>query len=137
MPPAQTCGFEILVASLRLENDLHDRSTVETHAFDSDPRWKAFTASLIKYGYFRNELPGSRRYRELEQRAKDAYLVDVVADRPDSDDDGCAPSADNGPQAPPPPPTLPSPPSRRRPRRRKAGRQLFLDGGYSRRLGGH
>ncbi|TPX55096.1 hypothetical protein PhCBS80983_g05595 [Powellomyces hirtus] len=70
------CGFEMLFADQHLQN-LSEQSqgyTVESYNCKVDPGWQAFQVRLNKLNYFRNELPGSKLYKELERNAQTQYL---------------------------------------------------------------
>ncbi|KAJ3091769.1 hypothetical protein HK102_013475 [Quaeritorhiza haematococci] len=71
------CGFEMLMNDQHLR-DLSSNATaektVETYHFEADRNWKSFVERLRTLGYFRNELEGSKLYKDLERRAKEEYL---------------------------------------------------------------
>ncbi|XP_067876574.1 protein ecdysoneless homolog [Heterodontus francisci] len=71
-------GFEILCA--KCSQPLPSSKTVSSSS--SDPLWEGFIKSLKKNNYFREELEGSARYRELLQMAE-VYFQRSVA-RPKS-----------------------------------------------------
>ncbi|CAJ0869100.1 6251_t:CDS:10 [Entrophospora sp. SA101] len=79
------CGFEILFRNKNLF--LKDKGlNVEKYSFNSDPEWIFFHDKLSKYGYFHNELPGSKLYTQLENVAKEQFLKNKVEIN-DLDDD--------------------------------------------------
>uniref|UniRef100_S4RHE1 Ecdysoneless homolog (Drosophila) n=1 Tax=Petromyzon marinus TaxID=7757 RepID=S4RHE1_PETMA len=59
-------GFEILCSRCALPPG----DTGSERPVSSDPRWQTFRQSLVDGGYFKGELQGSRRYRELLQAAE-------------------------------------------------------------------
>ncbi|KAI8592347.1 SGT1 protein-domain-containing protein [Geranomyces variabilis] len=70
------CGFEMLMADEHLRNlsSQHQGHTVESYNFKADPEWRVFCDRLEKLTYFRDETPGSRLYKELEEVAHAQYL---------------------------------------------------------------
>ncbi|CAJ0843881.1 15353_t:CDS:10, partial [Entrophospora sp. SA101] len=77
------CGFEILFRNKNLF--LKDKG-LNKYSFNSDPEWIFFHDKLSKYGYFHNELPGSKLYTQLENVAKEQFLKNKVEIN-DLDDD--------------------------------------------------
>ncbi|CAJ0850227.1 8897_t:CDS:10 [Entrophospora sp. SA101] len=69
------CGFEILFRNKNLF--LKDKG-LNKYSFNSDPEWIFFHDKLSKYGYFHNELPGSKLYTQLENVAKEQFLKNKV-----------------------------------------------------------
>nr|CAG8483637.1 5465_t:CDS:10 [Entrophospora candida] len=77
------CGFEILC---RNKNLFSKDKGLNKYSFNSDPEWIFFHDKLSKYGYFHNELPGSKLYTQLENVAKEQFLKNKVEIN-DVDDD--------------------------------------------------
>ncbi|KAI9338979.1 SGT1 protein-domain-containing protein [Obelidium mucronatum] len=50
------------------------RRSVDTYSFDSDPEWRLFFSRLMKLGYFKTELPGSKLYKVLLREAQQQHL---------------------------------------------------------------
>ncbi|XP_069548999.1 protein ecdysoneless homolog [Brachyistius frenatus] len=66
-------GFEILCSKCRLPSS-------ETHApVSCNPQWKGFMDSLKRNDYFRGELEGSARYRELTTSAENFFKQSVAS----------------------------------------------------------
>ncbi|KAJ3111007.1 hypothetical protein HDU96_006053 [Phlyctochytrium bullatum] len=71
------CGFEMLAADVRFVEGVKERAgdlKLETYQFEQDPDWRAFKERLTRFGYFKNELPGSKLYKSLERTAREQYL---------------------------------------------------------------
>ncbi|XP_032805421.2 protein ecdysoneless homolog isoform X1 [Petromyzon marinus] len=73
-------GFEILCSRCALPPG----DTGSERPVSSDPRWQTFRQSLVDGGYFKGELQGSRRYRELLQAAE-TYFTQSLSE-PASDE---------------------------------------------------
>ncbi|ORY38168.1 SGT1-domain-containing protein [Rhizoclosmatium globosum] len=71
-------GFEMIAAALDEFSESMameaERPTVETYMFDTDPEYRRFKERLVKLGYFRDYMPGSKAYKELEVEAKTQHL---------------------------------------------------------------
>ncbi|KAI9356516.1 SGT1 protein-domain-containing protein, partial [Zopfochytrium polystomum] len=70
------CGFEIIAADT-FWNGLMDASRasdVDSYQFDADPLWRSFLKRLVAIGYFKDERPGSKLYKQLERTAKEEHL---------------------------------------------------------------
>ncbi|CAI2171851.1 14211_t:CDS:10 [Funneliformis geosporum] len=70
------CGFEILCTDkyyTKLATSSSDM-IVETYPFNEDPDWKLFRDKLVKRNYYRGEVEGSKRYKQLDQIAKQQYI---------------------------------------------------------------
>lgn len=73
------CGFEIIMASAN--DDLTDDDHIDEIAsfdFESDSKWQKYKKNLDGYGYFRDELEGSKLYKELLDRAKESYYNSFI-----------------------------------------------------------
>nr|XP_020455359.1 protein ecdysoneless homolog [Monopterus albus] len=66
-------GFEILCAKCRLP------SSEPNASISCNPQWKNFMDSLKRNGYFRGELEGSARYRELTRSAENFFKQFVAS----------------------------------------------------------
>ncbi|XP_022054046.2 protein ecdysoneless homolog [Acanthochromis polyacanthus] len=66
-------GFEILCSKCRLPSSEPDAPV------SCNPQWKGFIESLKKNGYFRGELEGSVRYRELTRSAENFFKQSVAS----------------------------------------------------------
>ncbi|XP_077352292.1 protein ecdysoneless homolog [Festucalex cinctus] len=66
-------GFEILCSKCRLPS-LEDDSSVSCN-----PRWKGFLQSLKSNGYFRGEIEGSARFRQLMTSAENFFKQSVAS----------------------------------------------------------
>jgi hypothetical protein len=70
-----TCAFEMLYADKRINREISGQHvTVEEYDFANDKRWNIFLKKLQQRGFFRGELEGSQRYRQLELVAKQQHL---------------------------------------------------------------
>ncbi|CAG8591663.1 8006_t:CDS:10 [Funneliformis caledonium] len=70
------CGFEILCTD-KYYTKLATRSSdmiAETYPFNEDPDWKLFRDKLVKRNYYRGEVEGSKKYKQLDQIAKQQYI---------------------------------------------------------------
>eukprot|EP00051_Salpingoeca_urceolata_P016049 m.211723 g.211723 ORF g.211723 m.211723 type:complete len:689 (+) comp18576_c0_seq7:129-2195(+) len=74
------CGFEMLVARAPPDDD-----PTSEHDFASDARWQRFVANLQQQGYFRDNIEGSKQYKELLAAAARSYGQSIVGR-----DDGCS-----------------------------------------------
>jgi len=63
-------GFEMLYQ----QSKKCSKKTVHEYNFDADPAWKRYLDSLKLVDYFRGEREGTKLYKELLQKAKEAYL---------------------------------------------------------------
>ncbi|KAI1319022.1 hypothetical protein EDD11_005220 [Mortierella claussenii] len=72
-----TCGFEILCSS-DYPDDFGFKSgediQLEDFPFETDHDWRVFKSALIAREYFENERPESKRYKHLEEAAKQQFL---------------------------------------------------------------
>ena len=77
-----TCGFEMLVAEARREEEeaRPDADEWKTREPTSDAAWRRFKASLVANGYFRDEMEGSAMYKKLMVNAVRAFKGSSVAD---------------------------------------------------------
>ncbi|KAK2824461.1 hypothetical protein Q5P01_021636 [Channa striata] len=66
-------GFEILCSKCKLPSSDPDASV------SCNPQWKGFMDSLKRNGYFRGELEGSARHRELTKSAENFFKQSVVS----------------------------------------------------------
>ncbi|XP_059215173.1 protein ecdysoneless homolog [Centropristis striata] len=66
-------GFEILCSKCRLPSSEPDAPV------SCNPQWKSFMDSLKKNGYFRGELEGSARYKELTRSAANFFKQSVAS----------------------------------------------------------
>uniref|UniRef100_UPI0037E92E89 protein ecdysoneless homolog n=1 Tax=Semicossyphus pulcher TaxID=241346 RepID=UPI0037E92E89 len=71
-------GFEILCSKCRLPSSEPDAPV------SCNPQWKGFMDSLKRNGYFRGELDGSARYRELTRSAENFFKQSVASKSSDS-----------------------------------------------------
>ncbi|KAJ3054834.1 hypothetical protein HK097_000699 [Rhizophlyctis rosea] len=80
------CGFEMLFANkyLRARASNSQNRTIESYAFEADPKWNAFMDRLRKLDFFRGEVQGSKRYHELLKTAKTQFLASEFADSDDN-----------------------------------------------------
>ncbi|KAI9260746.1 SGT1 protein-domain-containing protein [Phascolomyces articulosus] len=62
------CGLEMLYHQQQEQSINNDNRDVS-----EDPKYKQFLARLTRLGYFRQERPGSKLYRALEQQAQQQY----------------------------------------------------------------
>lgn len=60
-----TCGFEILCAQ---HGD-------DAKSSGEQSRWQHYVSNLTQLGYFREYLPASKPYKELEEQARSAFLA--------------------------------------------------------------
>jgi hypothetical protein len=84
------CAFEMLYADKRVNIEAPTQgTTVESYDFQNDNTWKDYKTRLERRGYFKGELEGSARYRELEAVAKRQHLRNrqEVVDQADEDID--------------------------------------------------
>eukprot|EP01134_Creolimax_fragrantissima_P007973 CFRG7973T1 len=87
------CGFELLITkaqkarkkrdistgSVKLYKDIgtpnvHKVNAGEMRVDESSVEWKTYIKGLTSRGYFRNEMTGSKLYRELFEKAKESFL---------------------------------------------------------------
>ncbi|CAG8598551.1 10756_t:CDS:10 [Paraglomus brasilianum] len=83
------CGFEILCTDkyyTKANSVARTTATVETYPFESDPSWQKFHARLVDLGYYRDEIQGSRLYKELEATAKEQFLKNKTESTSSKDD---------------------------------------------------
>ncbi|XP_037128547.1 protein ecdysoneless homolog [Syngnathus acus] len=66
-------GFEILCSKCRLPSSEEDSSV------SCNPEWKGFLQSLKRNGYFRDELEGSARFRQLMTSAENFFKQSVAS----------------------------------------------------------
>ncbi|GAA6231629.1 protein ecdysoneless homolog [Lates japonicus] len=66
-------GFEILCSKCRLPSSEPDAPV------SCNPQWKGFMDSLKRNGYFRGELEGSARYRELMRSAENFFKQSIAS----------------------------------------------------------
>ena len=70
-----TCAFEMLYADKRMNRESPSQNvTVEEYDFANDKKWGAFKRKLMQREFFKGELEGSQRYRQLELVAKQQHL---------------------------------------------------------------
>ncbi|XP_035694606.1 protein ecdysoneless homolog [Branchiostoma floridae] len=81
------CGFEILCCRSPGSPSVTDDSSQV-----SDVRWQRYLSFLTEKGYFKSELEGSKRYKELLQSAHRHYQETATV----SCDRSCPPSVDHG-----------------------------------------
>ncbi|KAG9094035.1 hypothetical protein FS749_013255 [Ceratobasidium sp. UAMH 11750] len=73
------CGFEMMYAERKagirsLAGDTSESRQARMDALRRDPDYAAYIQSLVKAGYFGEELPGSQKYKDREQAAADKYI---------------------------------------------------------------
>ncbi|XP_041645684.1 protein ecdysoneless homolog [Cheilinus undulatus] len=66
-------GFEILCSKCRLPSSEPDSP------ISCNPQWKGFMGSLKRNGYFRDELEGSARFKELVKSAENFFKQSVIS----------------------------------------------------------
>ncbi|XP_051280789.1 protein ecdysoneless homolog isoform X1 [Dicentrarchus labrax] len=66
-------GFEILCSKCQLPSSEPDAPV------SCNPQWKGFMDSLIRNGYFRGEMEGSARYRELKRSGENFFKQSVAS----------------------------------------------------------
>ncbi|GES93477.1 protein ecdysoneless homolog [Rhizophagus clarus] len=74
------CGMEILCTDKHYTK-LATKSSemnVETYPFNEDPEWKLFRDKLVKRNFFRGEIEGSKKYKQLDNIAKQQYLINKI-----------------------------------------------------------
>ena len=81
-----TCGLEMLYHD-ELEHQASDTDEANEYDLERNPQWKDFVSKLKRLGYFREELQGSRLYKELERRAKEQFLEKPQPVNTESDTD--------------------------------------------------
>ncbi|KAI9209446.1 SGT1 protein-domain-containing protein [Polychytrium aggregatum] len=69
------CGLEMICADRTMWTPEDDKATVCNYPFEQDKEWAAFQSRLIKMGYYRTEIAGSKLFKHLEQTAKEQYLL--------------------------------------------------------------
>ncbi|KAG8747982.1 hypothetical protein FRC10_009734 [Ceratobasidium sp. 414] len=73
------CGFEMMYAESKagirsLTGDTNESRQARMDALHRDSDYTAYIQSLVKAGYFGEELPGSQKYKGREQAAADKYI---------------------------------------------------------------
>ncbi|RIA99050.1 SGT1 protein [Glomus cerebriforme] len=68
------CGFEILYTDKRYRK-LASGINLETYPFNEDPEWKLFRDNLMKRNYYFGEVEGSEKYKQLDNIAKQQFLL--------------------------------------------------------------
>ncbi|KAG9306555.1 hypothetical protein G9A89_004752 [Geosiphon pyriformis] len=68
------CGFEILFSDPYYANLSSNIQEDKDYPFINDPNWLAFHHNLVKRNYYRNEIVGSKLYKQLDTIAKEQYL---------------------------------------------------------------
>lgn len=82
------CAFEMLYTDKRLNVEAPTKeTTVDTYEFESDKTWSEYKKRLERRGYFKGELQGSVRYRELEMVAKEQHVMNRQQGVGQSDED--------------------------------------------------
>ncbi|XP_061767594.1 protein ecdysoneless homolog [Nerophis ophidion] len=66
-------GFEILCSKCRLP------APEDTDSVSCNPQWKGFMQSLKRNGYFRGEMEGSARYKDLMKSAENFFRQSVAS----------------------------------------------------------
>ncbi|XP_037784120.1 protein ecdysoneless homolog [Penaeus monodon] len=98
-PPAQSefkqhdigmklaCGFELLVCSaggvtpVSTPSDPPGSDASAQLDLANNPRWLKYKQSLSNKGYFRGELEGSKLFKELEDRARQFFVTNMVSSK--------------------------------------------------------
>ncbi|KAH8554010.1 SGT1 protein-domain-containing protein [Umbelopsis sp. PMI_123] len=69
------CAFEMLYTDKRVNVRAPTKdTTIEDYDFENDTTWNEYKKRLERRGYFKGELQGSIRYRQLEVVAKQQHL---------------------------------------------------------------
>ncbi|KAG9104956.1 hypothetical protein FRC06_005023 [Ceratobasidium sp. 370] len=73
------CGFEMMYAESKagirsLTGDTSESRQARMDALRRDSDYTTYIQSLVKAGYFGEELPGSQKYKDREQAAADKYV---------------------------------------------------------------
>lgn len=72
------CAFEMLYSDRRINIEMPTQdTTVDQYDFQNDNAWLEYKKRLERRGYFKGELDGSARYRELESIAKQQHLSNL------------------------------------------------------------
>ncbi|XP_053213483.1 protein ecdysoneless homolog [Panonychus citri] len=66
------CGFEILISRVKATNSCDETSPISTEKCN-EKLWVKMVKSLEDKGYFKDNIQGSRRYKELLNKAYDFY----------------------------------------------------------------
>jgi len=74
------CGFEMLCSDKYYASLVTKPSemSVQTYSFDEDPEWKLFRDNLVKRNYYRGEVEGFIKYKQLDNIAKQQYLTNKI-----------------------------------------------------------
>lgn len=86
------CGFELLVCSaggVTPVSSPSESSPDPTSQLDltTNPRWARYRQSLTEKGYFRGELEGSKLYKDLEERAQQFFVTNILSGDSSEDND--------------------------------------------------
>ncbi|KAI8576352.1 hypothetical protein K450DRAFT_257347 [Umbelopsis ramanniana AG] len=82
------CAFEMLYTDKRINVEAPTKeTTTDTYDFENDLTWSEYKKRLERRGYFKGELQGSVRYRELETVAKQQHLMNRQQGTGQIDDD--------------------------------------------------
>lgn len=87
------CGFELLVCSAGGVTPVSTPSDTSTPDINSqldlaaNPRWTRYLQSLTEKGYFRGELEGSKLYKDLEERARQFFITNILSGASSEDND--------------------------------------------------
>ncbi|KAI6045073.1 SGT1 protein-domain-containing protein [Pisolithus marmoratus] len=73
------CGFEMLYQESKSRSNITtdqiaSSSEAKKDALHRTPEYRSFISKLVSYGYFRDEIEGSQRWRELEDKASEVYI---------------------------------------------------------------
>ncbi|XP_069980538.1 protein ecdysoneless homolog isoform X1 [Penaeus vannamei] len=81
------CGFELLVCSaggvtpVSTPSDPSGSDASAQLDLTNNPRWLKYKQSLADKGYFRSELEGSKLYKELEDRARQFFVTNMMSSK--------------------------------------------------------
>lgn len=89
------CGFELLVCTAGgvtpVSTPTSGPSSPDDESSNLDlvnnPKWIRYRQSLADKGYFRGELEGSKLYQELEERAQQFFITNMMAGDGSNDND--------------------------------------------------
>ncbi|KAJ3118818.1 hypothetical protein HK098_005829 [Nowakowskiella sp. JEL0407] len=73
-----TCGFEMLFTNKQIiEASTAGSGVIEVHSsLESNPKWIKYHQNLTKLGYYKDEIQGSKKYKDLDFAARERFIND-------------------------------------------------------------